>query len=630
MLITFNGVAFGYGDNLIFGDVSFSLNEGERTGLIGANGEGKTTLIKLLIGELYADGGEIVRKNGIKIGYLEQNGGYSSGNTVYDEMLGVFSEELGAVEKLAALSEELSRCPYTGREYDALSKKIEALEKYVSAKDCYNVDVRIKTVLNGMGFSDMYDRIIDTMSGGEKTRLKLARLLLESPDLLVLDEPTNHLDTPTLFWLEEYLQAFKGAVFVVSHDRYFLDKTVRRILEIENKKLESFSGNYTKYKTLKAELYARRLKEYEAQREERAKLQEYVDKNLVRASTAKSALSRVKQLEKMEILEKPYCPPKPPEYNFGYDIKSYEQVLDMENLDLERGGKRLISAGQLHLRRGERLALVGANGTGKSSLLKEITGGNPAIRTGRFVKIAYYDQEGANLNGDNAVLSELWERHVGYTQTEARAALARCGLFAADMQKSVKSLSGGERAKLALCILECERGNFLLLDEPTNHLDLPAREALERALAAFDGALIFVSHDRYFISALATSVAEIEGGRLAYYPCGYAEFTERKAEEERAKRDEAERISKMAAEKEREIFYRSKKERAEEERRKREIKQIEADICALERSEEEINAALSLPENLADYKRVLELSEKLQSVKLQLDALYSRYADMIQ
>ena len=429
MLITLDGVAFSYGGNLIFEDVSFAVNEGERIGLIGANGEGKTTLIKLILGELSSDRGSILKKNGIKIGYLEQNGGYSSGNTVYAEMRAIFKEELSAVEKLSSYSEQLAQIR-DEREYNVLSAKIESLNKFLAARDCSDVDVKIKTVLNGMGFGGMYDRIIDTMSGGEKTRLKLARLLLEAPDLLILDEPTNHLDIATLYWLEEYLQTFKGGIFVVSHDRYFLDRIVTRTLEIENKKLLSFAGNYSKYKILKAELFERRLKEYEAQQEERQKLRDYVDRNIVRATTAKSAQSRVKQLERMEILEKPYVPPKPPRFKFGYDAQPYERVLEIKNLSLKIGEKILITDGGVEVKRGDKLALIGENGTGKSTLLKAILKGeNSSISVGRFVKFAFYDQEGLNLNPANTVLSELWERHVGYTQTEARSALARKSSF---------------------------------------------------------------------------------------------------------------------------------------------------------------------------------------------------------
>ena len=468
----------------------------------------------------------------------------------------------------------------------------------------------------------MYERVIDTLSGGEKTRLKLARLLLERPDLLILDEPTNHLDISTLFWLEEYLQSFKGAILVVSHDRYFLDRTVTRILEIENKHLTSFAGNYSKYKVLKAERYARLLKEYEAQQEERAKLQDYVDKNIVRATTAKSAQSRVKQLERMEILEKPFTPPKPPVFKFEYEVSSYEQVLDISNINLERGGKKLIENGNLNIKRGEKIAILGENGTGKSTLLKEILHGNPAIRVGRFVKFALYDQESANLDGENTVLAELWERHVGYTQTEARSALARCGLFAEDMQKHVKSLSGGERAKLALCVLECEKGNFLLLDEPTNHLDLPAREGLENALKKFDGTLLFVSHDRYFISALADKIAEIADCNLLLFDGGYESYNAEKKKLSEIKNNE------QTAEK-KSVYHRSGKERAEEERKKQRLKQLEADIAECERAEAEINAMLADPEITADYLKVNELLKKLEGIKLQLDMFYKEYGDMI-
>lgn len=631
MIITVDNAKFSYGDNLIFSDASFAVNEGERIGLIGANGEGKTTLIKLIMGEVYPDAGKVIKKNGARIGYLEQNGGYNSGSTVYEEMLAVFKSELSAIERLEKLSQKLAATDSYTPEYAALSAQIENLNAYISSHDCYLAEVKIKTVLNGMGFNGKYGQIIDTMSGGEKTRLKLARLLLEQPDLLILDEPTNHLDISTLFWLEEYLSSFKGAVLVVSHDRYFLDKVTGRILEIENKRISSFTGNYSKYKELKAERQARLLKEYEAQQEERRKLQEYVDKNIVRATTAKSAQSRVKQLEKMEVLEKPYVSPKAPTYRFTYENTPYENVLNIDGLTLEIGGKRLISGGQLKIRRGEKVALVGENGTGKSTLLKAIAkGGNPYAEIGRFVKIALYDQEGANLNGENTVLAELWERHVGLTQTEVRSALARCGLFEEDMSKPVKALSGGERAKLALCILECEHGNFLLLDEPTNHLDLPARESLEKALQNFDGTLLFVSHDRYFISAIAQRVVEIEGGKLNVYDGDYSYYTEekkRKAEklqiEEEEKRQTEYREEKQSA-------YRSKKERAEEERKKDEIKKTERRICGLEEEEAKLNEMLADPTVAADYKKVNEVLEKLQAIKLQLDGLYNEYANMLQ
>ena len=318
MLISCENMSFGFQGNSLLERVAFSLNETDRIGLIGGNGEGKTTLIRLILGELETESGTIFRKNGIKIGYLAQNGGYDSEKAVYEEMQSVFESDMRDLAALGEIEREISTTNENSERYRALSAKYESINKRIASRDSYHFDVRIKTVLNGMGFSDFYDQKISTMSGGEKTRLKLCRLLLEEPELLILDEPTNHLDMKTLFWLEEYLSHFKGAILTVSHDRYFLDKTVSQIYELENKKLSVFKGNYTKYKTLKAEKVAFLQKEYEKQQAERAHMQEYVDKNLVRASTTKMAQSRRKALEKMELIEKPVLPPPPPRFSFTF------------------------------------------------------------------------------------------------------------------------------------------------------------------------------------------------------------------------------------------------------------------------------------------------------------------------
>ncbi len=630
MLITADNVGFSYDGNSIFTGVNFTVNEADRIGLVGENGAGKTTLIRLILGELYPDSGEVLRKNGLRIGYLEQNGGYESGNTVYGEMREVFGEEFAAVEKLSSLSAQLSLCEYGSKDYTVLSAKIESLNKYVASRDCYNVDVRIKTVLNGMGFSEFYDRQIDTMSGGEKTRLKLARLLLENPDLLILDEPTNHLDVQTLYWLENYLATFKGAIFVVSHDRYFLDKVATQIAEIENKSFSTYKGNYSKYKILKKERYERALKDWEAQQEEIKKLQTYVDKNIVRATTAKSAQSRVKQLERMEVLEKPFTPPSPPRFKFEYTQRPAEEVLKINDLNLEIGGKSLIVGGQLQIRRGDKVAIVGENGAGKSTFLRAVVGEkNENITVGRYVAFAYYDQENANLDVNNTVLEELWGRHVAYSQTEVRASLAQCGLFPEDMDKKVGSLSGGERAKLALCVFENTCGNVLVLDEPTNHLDLPARESLEQALTEFDGTVIFVSHDRYFISAVARQVVEIEDKKLSFYDGGYEGYKAAKDYQTLQQRQAEEDKKREQYQAEKESSYRSKKERAEEAKRRIELKQLEADIAKAESEEEELNSSLSDPAITADYQVLQQVLEKLQTVRKKLDELYARYGEII-
>lgn len=629
MLVSAENMAFGFAGSPLLEKIDFTLSEGDRVGLIGPNGEGKTTLIRLILSELEPEDGRIFVKNGIRIGYLAQNGGYDSENTVFEEMKEIFAEDIRALDSLRETEKKIAAAEEGSDEYRALSGKYEALNKLIAARDSYRYEIRIRTVLNGMGFSEFYNQRISTMSGGEKTRLKLCRLLLEEPELLILDEPTNHLDIKTLFWLEEYLAAFRGAILTVSHDRYFLDKIVKEIYELENGRLCVFKGNYTKYKLLKAEKNARLLKEYEKQQEEIAHLQDYVDRNLVRATTAKSALSRVKKLEKMEVLEKPKLPPSPPRFSFSYAERPYERVLEVVALELKAGERTLLKNASFTVMRGEKCAVVGDNGTGKSTLVREIVRGkNPAVKAGRFVKIACYDQENANLNPENTVLGELWERHVLWEQTKVRNILAQVKLDAGDMDKKVKMLSGGERAKLALAVFECENGNFLILDEPTNHLDLPARESLEDALKAFDGTVLFVSHDRYFIQALAGKIVELADGKIAEFKGTYEEYNACKAAAKEAKEAE-EKAALPAAPKPKDGGYRTKEERAAETKKRLRIKQLEEEISALESEESDINAQLALPEIAADYARLSERCKRLEEVKSALDNLYEEYETLI-
>ncbi len=629
MLVSFDKVQFGFcGETLIDG-ASFVLSEGERVGLIGGNGEGKTTLIRLILGELDAESGEIFRKNGMRVGYLAQNGGYDSNNTVFEEMREIFAEDIRAVDALRAVERELSITQENSQKYRELCAKYEHLNKKIDARDSYHFEVKIRTVLNGMGFGDVYNQRISTMSGGEKTRLKLCRLLLEEPELLILDEPTNHLDMKTLFWLEDYLSSFKGAILTVSHDRYFLDKIVSQIYELENKKLSIFKGNYTKYKTLKAEKVAFLQKEYEKQQAERAHMQDYVDRNLVRASTTKMAQSRRKALEKMELIEKPTLPPPPPRFTFTFAEKSYENVLEVNAFTLKAGDKTLCKDVFLKLTRGDKCALLGDNGTGKSTLLKKLAENkDQAIKFGRFVRLACYDQEHANLDPENEVLYELWGRHVSLDQTRVRSILASAGLIAEDMEKKVRMLSGGERAKLALAVFECEQGNTLFLDEPTNHLDLPARESLEEALKAFEGTLLFVSHDRYFIRALAGKIFELENGTLTCFSGGYDDYTAYKnTAKEPTQRTPAPTLSEKTEQKS--TYYRSKEERAADARKRTRVNQIEKEIAALENEENELNASLSDPTVTANFPLLTEKCNRLEAIKNALDALYNEYETLI-
>ena len=627
MLVTFEKVYFGFSGGSLIEDASFTLYENERIGLIGGNGEGKTTLIRLIVGELEAENGKIIRKNGVRIGYLAQNGGYDSDNTVFEEMREIFKKDQENILALRKIEEEISKTPPTDIKYNALCSKYEYLNKEIASRDSYNFEVKIRTVLNGMGFENNYEQKINTMSGGEKTRLQLCRLLLEEPELLILDEPTNHLDMKTLFWLEEYLSSFKGAILTVSHDRYFLDKTVKIIYELENKKLSVFKGNYSVYKVLKAEKTAHLLKEYEKQQEERAKMQDYIARNLVRASTTKMAQSRRNALEKMELIEKPTLPPTPPKFSFPYAERPSEKVIEVTSLPLVAGEKRLIDDITFTLSRGDKCAVVGDNGTGKSTLLKTVfKGKNPAIKIGRQVKIAVYDQENANLNPENRVLDELWGRHPLWDQTRVRSLLANAGLFAEDMDKSVKMLSGGERAKLALAVFETENANTLFLDEPTNHLDLAARESLETALKEFDGTLFFVSHDRYFIKALAGKILELENGKASVYTGAYDEYTAIKRQEKAVEKQ----IQPIPAPvKEQNSYHRSKEERAENAKRQTRIKKIEKEIADLEEEETQINLSLSDPSVTSDFALLTQKCNRLEEIKTRLDELYNEYETLI-
>ena len=630
MLIACENVRFGYDDKIILDDVCFTLSEGERVGLIGPNGEGKTTLIRLLAGALEPDAGKIVKKSGLRIGWLEQNGGLESDKTVYAEMQSVFAPVYKAMDEQRGIGARLAQVEEGSREAQALAARYEQLEKQIAAADGYNAEVRIRTVLGGMGFADRLEQRICTMSGGEKTRLKLCRLLLEQPEILFLDEPTNHLDVSTMYWLEEYLKGYRGAIFTVSHDRFFLDAAVGKILELENCRVRAFRGNYSKYKILKAELYEHELKEYEKQQEEIAALQDYVARNIVRATTAKSAQSRVKKLESMERLEKPLPPPKPPKFAFAADERSEERTLGVEGLTLTAGGRTLLQNANFSLRRGEKAAVVGENGAGKSTLIRAIVQGNdPAVRVGRFTKIGYYDQENADIDPAETVLGALWHRHTYMSQTQARSMLAQAKLCEDDIEKPVSSLSGGERAKLALVLLEAQRANLLILDEPTNHLDLLARESLEAALRAFEGTLLFVSHDRYFIQNIAGRIIEIANGELTCYPCDYEAYTAQKRAADQAAEAQAKAEKQEARAAQKDASHRTKAERAQEAKRKQQAKQTEEKIAALEEEEKALTEAIGTPAVAADYKLLAEKCARLDEVHAALDALYAEYEKLI-
>ena len=617
MLIEFENMTFSYAGDVVLDCVSFTLHENERVGFVGANGAGKTTLLRLIVGQLRADAGNVTVKSNAKIGYLEQTGGFESTLTVYEAMEEVFAEDKELLSRLEAVQKEMEHADETALKI--LSAKQESLLKRIAARDSYRYDVRIKTVLNGMGFQKTYRQTVATMSGGEKTRLKLCRLLLEQPDLLILDEPTNHLDIATLFWLEEYLSSYRGALLVVSPDRYFLDKLTTRTLELECKKIHSYKGNYTAYKSLKAERVLHDRREYEKQQEEIKKLETYVAKNIVRATTAKSAQSRVKQLDRMEKLAPPPPPPAPPRFSFTYETPPYERVLACDGFSLEIGGKTLINNASFSLLRGDRCALIGENGTGKSTLMRFFLSDDPRVKIGRNVTVAYYDQENADLDPEARVIDAFWEKHVLLQQTDVRKALAQAGLYEDDVFKKAGELSGGQRARLELSLLQAKHANTLFLDEPTNHLDLGAREALEDALKAFDGTLLFVSHDRRFIEAIATRIVLLEQNGLTFFNGTYTEYLKSKtAAPPPAKTPSAPKATEG---------YRTKEERAKEAQTRNRIKELENAIPLLETEAERLNAEWIA--RAADYRAAQELSAKIEELNEQIEKLYEEYESLI-
>ena len=616
MLVSFEHVTFGYVGVPVVRDVSFAIHEKERVGFLGGNGEGKTTILKLLTGELTPDEGNIIRKSGLSLGYLEQSGGFTSEATVYGAMEELFEEDRQLIARLRATEADMVTADE--EQMRVLSARAESLNKRIAARDSYHYDVRIRTVLGGMGFERLYDQKVSTMSGGERTKLKLCRLLLEEPELLVLDEPTNHLDTSTLFWLEDYLTSYKGALLVVSHDRYFLDRLTTHTLELENGTLTSYKGNYSKYRVLREEKRKEEERLYEKQCEEIAKLQDFVDRHIVRATSASAAQSRVKQLERMERLEKPVPPKRPPRFCFSFEEQPYECVMRAEHFDLAVDGKTLLNDASFVLMRGQKCALLGDNGTGKSTLLKFLLSGDNRVRLGRYVHIAYYDQENAQLNPTDRVLDAFWGKYRGLSQTDARGILAQAGLDADDVQKTVGELSGGLKAKLALAMLEAEHGNVLVLDEPTNHLDLPAREALESALREFTGTVLFVSHDRRFTEAVADRVVLIENETLLPFDGGYQEFLNRKKEPPKKQ---------AAEEKKPTEGYRSKEDRAREAQRRNRVRAIETELAALEAED------AALREELAscgrDYVRAQQITERQAEIAARSEQLYDEYGTLI-
>ena len=516
MLLTIQNIQKYFGAELCLRNISCVLDAQDRAGIIGENGAGKTTLIKIITGELYPDDGIVTLAHGATVGYLEQNSVLDPACTVYREMENAFRSVLDAMDEMKRLERQMAECPGD----HMLLERHAQLSAVVDAADGYNMDTQIKKILNGMAFpAPDYQKSVAVLSGGEHTRLCLAKLLLQKPDLLILDEPTNHLDFETMEWLESYLKTYPGAILVVSHDRYFLDAVCNRIFEIEDNTLTAYKGNYSAYLPQKEAAVALQQKQHDADMEKAAKLEDYIARNLVRASTTKMAQSRRKQLEKMEITEAPGTSHTDLKFRFTFDVTPYNEILTAKNISVTLGGKRLVEGLDLLVKRGERLVIAGPNGAGKSTLLRVLDGKlRPqagTVRLGAGAKPSVFEQQ--QLRRGGTVISTIWDKYPKFTELEVRSHLAKLNFRGEDVFKPCSALSGGELARLRFAEILLEKPNLLFLDEPTNHLDIYTRESLGAALASYEGTLVLVTHDRYLMNSLACPILFIENGKTSLY-----------------------------------------------------------------------------------------------------------------
>lgn len=623
-------------------DINFTVEDREAVGLIGINGCGKSTLLNIITGREGYDKtpeglGSVNIAGKASIGFLRQNSGLNSELTIGEEMKNAFAPLLETLDKMKILEKKMA----DGGDIDSISHEYAELSSYFEARDGYRIDVKIKQVLNGMGFgSTPTDRVISTLSGGEKTRLALAKLLLEEPNLLILDEPTNHLDFETLMWLEDYLKGYKGAIIIVSHDRYFLNKVCTRICEIEQGRLTSYRGDYSSYLVQKKMNSERQLKEYEAQQKEIAKLEDYVAKNLVRASTSKMAKSRQHMLDRIERIDKPLMYTKPPKIKLEYDIEPTKEIVRVVDCPLVVGEgadkKELIKSLTMNVRRGEHVAIIGANGIGKTSILKLIQGIIPHeggnISWGGNVKISYFEQEHAILDPHKTMLEEIMDRYPRLSEQQARSVLGAVLLTGENVFKPISVLSGGERAKLCFAIMALNRGNVLVLDEPTNHLDLSTKEVLEDALAEFGGTIILVSHDRYLLNKVASRIIEIKHDEVNSYEGNFDAYSEavnaarqlKMQSEAEIKRAEEEKAYKENKAKQ----YRSKEQRAADAQKRNRIRELEKEIEDTEVLIFELENAISDPEIASDYSKMSEKCKELEEAKTALDQKMDEWAEL--
>ncbi|HAA7025981.1 TPA_asm: multidrug ABC transporter ATP-binding protein [Listeria monocytogenes] len=618
-----------FGAEVILDNIKLEVKTGDRIALVGRNGAGKSTLLKIIAGKMSYDGGTISKPKSVEIGYLAQNTGLESSKTIWDEMLSVF-DSLRKMEadlrkmELRLGEPELYNDP---EKYQALMTDYDTLQHTFKESGGYTYEAEIRSVLNGLRFyPEDYEVEIASLSGGQKTRLALAKLLLAKQDILVLDEPTNHLDIETLAWLETYLQNYHGSLLIVSHDRYFLDKVVNQVYEISRTKIDHYKGNYSSFVNQKQAKLEQMWKEFGKQQKQIAKLEDFVARNIVRASTTKRAQSRRKQLEKMDVLGRPQGDEKAAHFGFQFEKQTGKDVLMVDQLSIGYAkDKRIASNLTFEMKRQDSLALVGPNGIGKSTLLKTLIRDIPAL-SGEFhfgagVKIGYYDQEQAKLTSNKTVLMELWDDYPELNEVNVRTTLGNFLFSDDDVLKNVQSLSGGEKARLALAKLTLLEANVLILDEPTNHLDIESKEVLEAALIDFEGTILFVSHDRYFINRIASKIVELAPEKATVFLGDYDYYQEKLAEEKELARLDAEDRRKKGEQVEatssvRKLNYQEEKEQQKLLRqRKRKLEEVEKSMEATDKKIAELELQLTNPEVFQDHEKALEITQELDAVK---------------
>jgi len=642
ILLQLNNMTKYFGADLILSNIKLEVQMNDKIALVGRNGAGKSTLLKIISGEYSYDSGEIIKPKDISIGYLAQNTGLESSKNIWDEMLTVFSDLRQMEEKMRKMEERMASTDPSSNstEFERLMKEYDELQHTFTERGGYQYEADIRSILHGLGFQEYnYETPISNLSGGQKTRLALGKLLLTKPDLLILDEPTNHLDIETLTWLEQYLQNYNGAVLIVSHDRYFLDKVVNIVYEISRTKCTKYVGNYSRYLEQRAEKYEQELKQYMKQQEEIARMKDFIQRNIARASTTKRAQSRRKMLEKMDIIDRPQGDEKSANFSFEIEKQSGNDVLKAKDISISYDGQNpIIENVTFSITRGDSIALVGPNGIGKSTLLKTIINRlipfSGEFQFGTNVTIGYYDQEQSDLTSNKRVLDELWDDYPDKTEKEIRTVLGNFLFSGDDVLKNVSSLSGGEKARLALAKLMMQKSNFLILDEPTNHLDLDSKEILENALIDYPGTILFVSHDRYFINRIATKVFELSKEGLTDYLGDYDYYIAKKEEmEELKKLDESnvhEASIKTTQNQGKQSYQQEKELKKKERQRQRKIEELENEIANIESELEKNEELLCDPEVYQDYERVKEINEQNEKLKEKLELLLQEWETLLE